>query len=521
MKPLTLARLPLAAIPAFALALACTQTRATAQTPVKSIWNGSTGDWTDASRWIPSTSYPNNAASTAYIAWLGGGTATLDVPITINQLVMRDGTISGSGDLTLLSGADIGAGWNSSAGGYLYGSGTVNLHGASRLYTVGGYPYLYLDGGRTVRNHGTFAWQGGSIHLDSGGLPGSDRFVNETTGILTAGQGASVIDTLQGDPNAAFQNLGHFIKESATTNSPTTIWVAADNSGTAEVRGGSLNFAGAVSQRSDSTLTGGTWIVGTGAAGDSATLLVGTTNITTLGAGADVTLRGAGSTFAQIDTLTDNQGAFRLLDGRDFTVSGSPHFTNGGTLELGSGSVFTVAGGLTNTINGQILGNGTVVGSVASQGLLSPGASPGALSITGALTFAPGSRTLLEIGGPTPGADYDEISVGGLLTFGGTLDVVWYGAFRPGAGDSFDLFDWGSSDGEFAALNLPTLDGGLWWDTSALYADGVLAVIPEPASCAALAGAIAFGIVLMRRRHGEKDGMATRGSESTKKPACH
>jgi hypothetical protein len=494
--PSCLVRLVSAAV--LAPPLACTAPLLRAQTTVTSTWNGSTGDWTDASRWLPSTSYPNNDAATVYSVTIRAGIATLDVPVTINRLSMTEGRISGSGDLTLLEGADIGAGWPSSAGGWLIGTGMTHLYGASRLYTSGGYPYLFLDGGRTLRNHGTFSWLGGNLTLDAGGLSGYDAIINEATGTLTAGQGASTIYALRGDTNAAFQNMGRFVKESAIANSPTTIWVASDNSGTVEVRGGSLDFAGFVSQRSGSALSGGTWVVAPAAAGDTATLHVGTTNISTIGAGADVTLRGSGATFAQINTLTTNAGAFRLLDGRNFIVSGTGAFTNSGTLELGGGSVFTASSGLTNTSTGQILGTGSIIGSLTSGGLLAPGSSPGSLTITGNLSLQPGGTTRMELGGLLAGTGYDTISATGLLSFGGTLDVLLYDAFRPGAGASFDLFDCGSSNGEFSLIKLPALDDGLSWDQDHLYTTGVLNVIPEPATYAALLGAITLGFVLMR-----------------------
>jgi hypothetical protein len=41
---------------------------------------------------------------------------------------------------------------------------------------------------------------------------------------------------------------------------------------------------------------------------------------------------------------------------------------------------------------------------------------------------------------------------------------------------SFDVLDWGTLDGAFAAINLPELDGMLW-DTSDFYQMGTLTVI--------------------------------------------
>ena len=68
----------------------------------------------------------------------------------------------------------------------------------------------------------------------------------------------------------------------------------------------------------------------------------------------------------------------------------------------------------------------------------------------------------------TPGAQYDVVDVGGSLALGGTLDVELLYGFQPHAGQTFDIlnFDPASLAGEFAAISLPDLGGGLAWDTS-------------------------------------------------------
>jgi hypothetical protein len=83
----------------------------------------------------------------------------------------------------------------------------------------------------------------------------------------------------------------------------------------------------------------------------------------------------------------------------------------------------------------------------------------------------------IELGGTTPGSQYDQIHVTGQLTLGGTLNVWLTGGFAPAAGNSFDILDWGSLTGTFASIELPTLATGLQWNTSQLYTTGTLSVV--------------------------------------------
>ena len=68
----------------------------------------------------------------------------------------------------------------------------------------------------------------------------------------------------------------------------------------------------------------------------------------------------------------------------------------------------------------------------------------------------------------------DQVTVSGALNQGGTLNVTLTGAVS--VGNSFTLFTAGTFAGQFAATNLPTLTGGLAWDTSNL-GSGILAVV--------------------------------------------
>lgn len=97
--------------------------------------------------------------------------------------------------------------------------------------------------------------------------------------------------------------------------------------GVAEILGGTERI-GEIAQRSGGTLKGVTWIVRDGAmlemAGDGFTTKQ-----------ADVTLNSDRARVDRIFTVTDNQGALRLLSGREFTAVDA--FSNSGTLQLAGG----------------------------------------------------------------------------------------------------------------------------------------------------------------------------------------
>jgi hypothetical protein len=91
------------------------------------------------------------------------------------------------------------------------------------------------------------------------------------------------------------------------------------------------------------------------------------------------------------------------------------------------------------------------------------------------------ANLFIELGGPTPGSQYDQVHVTGQLSLGGALKIdlidLGGGLFTPAAGNSFDILDWGSLVGTFSSLQLPALDGTLAWNTSQLYTSGVLSVV--------------------------------------------
>jgi hypothetical protein len=143
-------------------------------------------------------------------------------------------------------------------------------------------------------------------------------------------------------------------------------------------------------------------------------------------------------------------------------------------------------------------GNGLPGQNVILPGTFSPGHSPGTAEF-GSLAMLDTTLLIMEIAGRNAG-QFDHITVTGELIFDGILDIRLLNGFMPIDGDAFDLFDWGSAQGQFDQVLLPTLDPGLAWDLSRLYLDGTVAVLDPPitadfAAPAAVAAPHALGLI--------------------------
>lgn len=150
---------------------------------------------------------------------------------------------------------------------------------------------------------------------------------------------------------------------------------------------------------------------------------------------------------------------------------------------------------------------GHFFGDILNEGTLSPGNSPGLLSMSGDLVST--GVLEFEIAGTGPG-EFDQLWLNGLLDASGTFRVVLDG-YTPVLGDEFDLVDWVSWIDRGLQFDFSTalLDPGLVWDTSGFSDQGILRIVavPEPTL-----GWVGGGLVLLlcrtrnRRRELHPDG---------------
>jgi hypothetical protein len=218
---------------------------------------------------------------------------------------------------------------------------------------------------------------------------------------------------------------------------------------------------------------------------------------------------GVNDVFGRIDVLSPSglgkpEGKVIVSGRAEVTFWDAVH--NNGELRVSAGSTATFFGLVSGA--GRFTGSGTKF----FEGGFAPGNSPALVTIEGDLTMGASSPLMMELGGTAPGSQHDKLDVQGTLSLaGGPLQVVWWGGFQAGAGDRFDLLDWGQLEGSFGAISLPTLGTGLLWDTSALYTLGELRVtaVPEPAAASLLLAGLAAMAWMSRRRR--EPGLARQG----------
>lgn len=152
---------------------------------------------------------------------------------------------------------------------------------------------------------------------------------------------------------------------------------------------------------------------------------------------------------------------------------------------------------------GLLKGTGTILGDVvvAAGGTVNAGHSAGTLNIVGDLTLENDGILTIEVSSATL---FDQINVSGLLTLGGTLNLVFIDGFTPAEGENFslDIFGGANLAGAFATVTSEGLGDDLFADVDleALAAgqplDFTVAAVPEPASIVVLL----LGVAALSRR---------------------
>ncbi|RLS84904.1 MAG: PEP-CTERM sorting domain-containing protein [Planctomycetota bacterium] len=468
------------------------------------------------------TSNPGGSTGGGSIRNSGGGISTLTISGTASPaaftLAITDGasssgtvaiTRSGTGSLTL-SGVNTYSGPTTVTSGTLIAGGTSAFGAATgNLIAAGGVLNL---GARGISRTGTVSLTGGT--LQSGTLTNDVVAFDGQSGIVSA--------TLSGLAGLTKTTSGVLVLgDSNAYTGPTTLSAgtlrgghnSALGSGTLALNGGTLTsgtdngartFANNVSVGGDvafgdATATGGLAFSGTVDLGNATRTL---TTVQTLTFSGPISNGGLIKSGTALLTMTGNN-----------TYSGATTVSAGGLKVngvLGSGSLSVAA-------SAWLMGTGTINGPVTISGTLTPGASPGVITL-GSLVLTPTSSTVIEIASAgTRGTDYDGVSIldAGGLTYGGTMTLA-FGGSAIDNNTTFDVFSFtGSSAGSLAAIESSGFYAGTWTPlgsgTFQLVKDaqtitfsqssGDVIVVPEPTTITLAAVGLGAMAYAFRRRH--------------------
>ena len=343
--------------------------------------------------------------------------AATSITLSGNHTFQTSNTFAGSGAMNL-------AGGTYSLTGDLLGtlalsSGTLTVTSAvnANNFTMSGGT---LTGGADFTVTGTLNWTGGT-------MSGAGKTVIAAGGALNINAGGSTV------------TLARVLENNGTAN-----WT----SGVLYFSVGTINNNGSFTASSSSGLTA----FGINGSGTNAFNNAGT--FTNAGGGTSFTTSSTGVAFNNTGTVQVQAGSVGCVS---YTQTAGTTNLNGGTLSSSN----------TININGGILsGTGTVSASVSNGGQVSPGASPGTLTIGGNYTQTSTGALNIEIGGVAAGSEFDRLIVTGLATLGGTVRVQLLNGYQPPLAQTFLPVTFGSRSGMFSLLDAPVFGDDLTFNTS-------------------------------------------------------
>ncbi len=195
---------------------------------------------------------------------------------------------------------------------------------------------------------------------------------------------------------------------------------------------------------------------------------------TTMTGGETVTFTNNGTFFKNTPATTTTMNVGFINDGDVQINEGNLEFLLG--MDNGDDTTIVLNGGrldpgdeLLLESGDSLIGSGTLTANLVNTGTVSPGASPGIITVDGDYTQQADGILEIQLGGTTPSL-FDRLIVTGAASMAGTLNVTLLPGFSPQEGDTFFIVNHlTSGTGNFSIENLPDLPGSLMFEID--YAD--------------------------------------------------
>jgi fibronectin-binding autotransporter adhesin len=360
---------------------------------------------------------------TSTLTLSGSGNYSGATTLTDGKIVANATSALGTSAVTVAAGKSL-----ELKGGFDVGGGLLTLNGES---------LTNVSGNNTYSGPVTAA-ASSRIFVTSGTLTLSNTITASSNPITFSGNGVTLIS---GNLGAGLTSLDINAKASDV---PTVI-VAGSNpdfTGTVDVQVGTL-------QLGDGGTTGSLPVSGAFNIGSGARVIVKQSDTVTQGTDFSGTLNGLGG-FTQAGSGTT---ILNLANSYTGTTN-----VDAGTLII-NGNQAAATGAVTVANGATLGGSGIIGGAVTVNGILSPGNSPGILTV-GSLDLIAGSTTRMQLIGAgnlagTAGTDYDQlvISTAGSLRYGGILDLDFANTATFADGTTFNLLSFtGSTLGGFGSV---------------------------------------------------------------------
>lgn len=447
------------------------------------VWmNLAGGNWNETSNWTNHTP-ANGAGFTADFSTLNltaDATVTLDSSRTLERVILGDTTPSADWTLNAANSAVL------TLSGTNPGITVTNRETVMNLPVAGSEGLVKLGAGTlTLGTSNSFSggWtvEAGTLKFSSTGQLANNSVEVEAGASLTYTGGTQTFsNSFNGAGDFTVSGSGNLILNGSNTLS-----------GTVTLNSGLLILNGENTENGQPNLVmnGGTLVIASPFANTTATFgsLSGSSNFN-MAYGATTGTRmlsftqDADTTYSGVisDASSNRLAGLTKLGTGTLTLTGTNTYTgdthiSGGTLVVNGAlghSTVTVEQGAT------LAGAGTLSGAVTVNGTLNPaGNDVGALTVNNSLALNGTVNLVLNKAGNT--LTFDEITGVTTLTCGGTLNITAMGDALS-AGDTFDLFDAATVNGEFQTVNLPALSPELYWDRTQLYTNGQITVARQP-----------------------------------------